>query len=82
MSKRKISSYFTPDDATEKSKKSCGMEMRKWRKSYNVPSIKTVKKWEKELAVQLTIESADGEHVTKFEQRKHLHLFYSFCVQK
>ena len=35
MLKRKISSYFTPDDATEKSKKSCGTEMEKWRKSYN-----------------------------------------------
>ena len=62
LSKRKISSYF---DATEMSKKSCGTKMEKSRKSYNAPSIKTVKKWEKELGVQLKIESADGEHVDK-----------------
>ena len=60
MSKRKILSHFTPDDATEKSKKSCGMEMEKLRKSFSAPSMKTVKKWKKELAVQLKIKSALG----------------------
>ena len=60
MLKRTISSYFKPDDATEKSKELCCTEMEKSTKLYNVLLIKMVKKCEKEIAVQLKIESALG----------------------